>query len=104
MCVSSLNKEEAIMGNNGQLYWTSPGGEFTLSGADLIKFQPFYSNSTKDQGFPPSIQSFCIELDEPIVPGNTYFFTLNNKAVKGGSNTDTGDPLSIGAAWLYHQF
>jgi hypothetical protein len=94
------------IGASGQLYWTVPGGEFTLSGADLTPFLPYYADSTKNQGFPPSFQSFCMELDEPILPnsGINYIFQLSDKAIEGGVNTSGGDPLSIGAAWLYHEF
>jgi hypothetical protein len=49
-----------------------------------------------------SFQTFCLELDEPVA--NAGDFIVNSFADNGGANTDAGDPLSAGTAWLYSQF
>ena len=48
-----------------------------------------------------SFQTFCLEQDEDSGDGR---FILNSAADGGGSNTNAGDPLSAGVAWLYSQF
>ena len=85
-------------------YYSGSGGEFTLSGTDIIPFQIYYSPSTKDQMVKDSIQSFCVERDEYVSGSGPYNFNVNFQAVAGGNNTNAGDPLSVGAAWLYHEF
>lgn len=49
-------------------------------------------------------ETFCIETDEHLSFGIEYDYTLSDQAIKGGSNTDSGDPLSIGSAYLFRQF
>lgn len=49
-----------------------------------------------------SFQTFCLEKDESVA--NNGHFILNSEAEAGGSDTDAGDPLSAGTAWLYSQF
>lgn len=86
-------------------YYSGNGGEFTLSpSADLQWVLQYYDASTSNIGnYDPSFQSFCVETAEYIsVPGGPYNVVLNNAAVHGG--TATSDPLSKGAAWLYHEF
>lgn len=48
--------------------------------------------------------TFCVETDEFFSPGSTYDVGLSYQAFGGGSNTDTGDRLSVGTAFLYSQF
>ena len=86
-------------------YFAPGGGEYTLYGNDLVKFQAFYADSTKDEGnFDPSIQSFCIELNELVSFGISLDFKLNTAAVAGGSGGPQPDPISIGTGYLYYQF
>ena len=86
-------------------YFSGNGGEFTLSGGDLVNFQPNYANSTKNQGaYDPSIQSFCVETDEYVSIGGTYNFKVSGAAIEGGSGGPSPDPISKGTAWLYYQF
>lgn len=93
-------------------YWSGNGGEFTLqilgTGApDLNINWALYDSKTRDivGGQNPSFQSFCVETDEYVnVPGGPYNVVLNNSAVAGGSGGPSPDPLSVGAAWLYHEF
>jgi hypothetical protein len=63
------------------------GGEFILATTDIGTFN-----------------SFCIEVDEYITVGGTYYYNTSNKSQLGGANTNAGDPISRGTAWLYSQF
>jgi len=89
-------------------YWTGSGGEFTVqineSGTpDLNWVLPLYDPAAKGKGgYTNSFQSFCVEKNEFINMGSTYDFSISDKALLGG--TATGDPISQGTAWLYHEF
>lgn len=48
--------------------------------------------------------TFCIEGDEYFTPGSTYQIQINTVANNGGTNTNSGDPLSKGTAFLYSNF
>jgi hypothetical protein len=48
--------------------------------------------------------TFCVETDEFFSPGSTYNVGLSYQAWQGGSNTNAGDMLSVGTAFLYSQF
>ena len=93
-------------------YYSGNGGEFTLqiinndAAPDLNSNWALYSSSTRDIGsHDPSFQTFCVETDEYVnVPGGPYNVVLNNSAVAGGSGGPSPDPLSVGTAWLYHEF
>jgi hypothetical protein len=45
------------------------------------------------------ISTFCVETQEYISIGGTYYVTLSNAAIKG--STQTSDPLSDESAWVY---
>lgn len=47
-------------------------------------------------------RTFCLEYNENIQMGTTYYFGVSQSARYNGNNTL--DPLSKGAAWLYLQF
>jgi hypothetical protein len=49
-----------------------------------------------------SFQTFCLELDEAVASNGN--FVINSEADAGGTNTNAGDPLGAGTAWLYSQF
>ena len=93
-------------------YFSGTGGEFTLkivnnnAAPDLNSNWALYSLETSDIGTnDPSFQSFCVELDEYVsAPGGPYNVFINSQAIAGGKNTDNGDPISKGTAWLYYQF
>jgi len=92
-------------------YYSGNGGEFTLGivgtgTPDLDINWALYSSNTRNIGTNnPSFQSFCVETDEYVnVPGGPYNVVLNNSAEAGGSGGPSPDPLSVGAAWLYHEF
>ncbi|HET7537803.1 MAG TPA: VPDSG-CTERM sorting domain-containing protein [Candidatus Didemnitutus sp.] len=48
--------------------------------------------------------TFCLEADEYFTPGATYDVVINTQANNGGTNTNSGDPLSVGTAFLYENF
>lgn len=76
------------------------GGEFTLDPSDDLAWVLECYDSKARIG--DTFQSFCVELAEYVTTDVTYDVILNDSAVKGGETVS--DPLSIGAAWLYHEF
>lgn len=82
-------------------YFSGAGGEFTLTPVSGLGWAlGLYDDDAKvDDGF----QSFCVENTERIRLSETYTVILNDKAIRGGVGPQ-GDPLSIGSAWLYHEF
>ncbi len=91
-------------------YSYSNGGEFTAhivqspGGPNLDLNWVYYSLNTRDIGsYDPSFQTFCVEHGETFSPGALYDAAISNNAIYGG-NPPGGDPISIGAAYLYHEF
>jgi hypothetical protein len=87
-------------------YSYSNGGEFTAKPSGW-SWDPlvYYSSSTENQGTSgrnPSFQTFCVEYNEHFNIGTTYAVTFSDKAILGGE--PGGDPISVGTAWLYHEF
>jgi hypothetical protein len=83
-------------------YQTGSGGEFTFltdAGSSWILNNGYVDGVTKNvlslQG---TFETFCVEHNEFVYPNTTYDYTINNISVF------TGMPLTLGAAWLYHQF
>lgn len=48
--------------------------------------------------------TFCVELDEYFSDNGLYDVALNSMAIAGGNNTNSGDTISVGTAYLYEQF
>jgi len=85
-------------------YFNWVGGEYTLTpSADWNWVLNYFDSKTKGIGGGQDFQSFCIETNEPVLQGPTYNVVFNDKAVLGGVGP-SGDPLSVGAAWLYYDF
>lgn len=94
-------------------YSSGNGGEFTLRinnnnlSPDLNSFWGLYDAKTRDIGsHNPNIhsfQSFCLEKNEYVDMGSTYNVVINNRAMNGGVGQQ-GDPISVGTAYLYHEF
>lgn len=89
-------------------YSSGNGGEFTanmFSGWDWDPLQ-YYSDSTKNIGdYDPSFQTFCVETNEYFYQDTTYDVLFGDRAILGdGGGGPDGDPISIGTAWLYHEF
>lgn len=90
-------------GSSYGMYQTGQGGEFTVL---PIGWSPLglYSSNTKNVGVAGTFQTFCIEELETITGFPTkYNVALNDRAIFGGGGP-AGDPLSIGTAYLYHEF
>ena len=51
-----------------------------------------------------SFQTFCIETDEYITFGKTYYVQISTNAILGGANVQSPDPLDPRTAWLYNEF
>ncbi len=82
-------------------YFSGNGGEFTITpSAELAGYLKLYHANAR---IGSAFQSFCLETGETVSLGRTYNALLSDKAVNGGLGPQ-GDPLSIGAAWLYHEF
>lgn len=79
-------------------YQAGQGGEFTLQ-TDMTWLLSYYSNDTKNQGGTSnSFQSFCVEYNEHIYTNTTYNVAMSQKSL------NTNHSLTMGAAYLYHQF
>jgi len=87
-------------------YYSGDGGEFTIaSGLSTDAYDPSAKNkdgnaNTKD------FQSFCIEKNEYVTMGGTYYYTISTDAIAGGVGGASGgkDPLSYYTAYLYNEF
>lgn len=84
-------------------YWGGgSGGELTIApSADLSWVLGYYDSKARGVN---DFQSFCMELGEDINQNTTYDALLNYTSVITGGVGPGGDPLSIGTAWLYHEF
>ena len=84
------------------LFSSGVGGEFSAKpSTDLLYLLDNYnSKAIYLRGF----QTFCIETDEYISDNGVYNATIIGQAENGGANTNSGDPISMGAAYLYSQF
>jgi hypothetical protein len=82
-----------------------PGGEFTLTPVTggLQSVLSNYASTTKDIGGGTNFETFCIETQVEFTPaswgGPTYNAGISNNAIGAG-----GNPLTLGAAWLYYEF
>ena len=91
-------------------YQTGSGGEFTVAPSPGLQWvlNSYVEDVTKNvvagsTGWLYNFQTFCLEGAETINANTTYDVILNTRAVYGGVGSG-GDPLSVGAAWLYHEF
>lgn len=90
-------------------FQTGSGGEFTVVPQDglewvLSSFVPGTTSNLVQKG---TFQTFCIELRDPeyLYLNTTFAAVLNDRAIFGSEGQQgPGDPLSKGAAWLYHEF
>ena len=84
-------------------YWGGgSGGELTIAPSpDLSWVLAYYHSDARGVN---DFQSFCMELGEDINQNTTYDALLNYTSVITGGVGPGGDPLSIGTAWLYHEF
>jgi hypothetical protein len=96
---------DTVTFKNGYGIWqTELGGEFTLDPSTGLEWVlSYYAPAAKDQGTNGTFQTFCLEAFEHVYSNATYTAVLNDKAINGGVGA-AGDPLSVGAAWLYYEF
>ena len=82
-------------------YGGGDGGEFTATpSAELSWVLNYYDSSARGAN---DFQTFCAELLEPIAMGQTYIAYINDTILTGGAGP-SGEPLTVGVAWLYHEF
>jgi hypothetical protein len=79
----------------GGPYQSGSGGEFTA----LIG-----NGGTAGLADGYLFQTFCLEKDETLAFGSTYYFTVNTAADEGGVGGASPDPLDPRTAWLYNEF
>ncbi len=89
-------------------YYIQPGGEFTVTPLDasgLWITKGYIPGVTSGVNGVPSIQSFCLEVQEGINGPYPLDAELNpnGRAINGGVGPQ-GDPISLGTAWLYYKF
>jgi hypothetical protein len=90
-------------------YQSGSGGEFTVNPvnpAGWLDLSGYLSGTTRDIGVTGTFQTFCIEMSEYISGYSaTYNAEINQNAMYGGAGGGaSGDPVSVGAGWLYSQF
>ena len=77
------------------LYQSGSGGEFKAT---------VMSGGLPGNSVGSTWQTFCVERNEYISLGNTYYAVVNTAAVSGGVGGGSPDPLDPRTAWLYDQF
>jgi hypothetical protein len=83
----------------GDSYGTTRGGEFTATYAGFPITPIAGSDSAPDQ-----FQTFCIETNEYISFGTTYYAEISTEAILGGVGGGSPDPLDPLTAYLYASF
>jgi len=84
-------------------YYSGVGGEFSLDPSAELEWILNSYNSKALSG--NSFQTFCLEYNEHVTLNSTYNTAISNAAMNGGViPAGTGDPISVGTAWLYAQF
>lgn len=84
------------------------GGEFVaVTSTSFLSY--YHPSALQTVGGVKGFSTFCLERSEHINFGQTYSGALNDRALNGGIDTHelpnlTGDPISLGTAWLYSQF
>ena len=83
-------------------YYTGSGGEFNITplGGALPGTLALYNPLAIVGG---GFESFCLEVNEHIGIPETVNFAVSQSAIQGGVGP-SGDPISIGTAYLYSRF
>ena len=89
-------------------YSYGDAGEFNaLPNAALLSINPTlagYTSSTANLATGPvNFQTFCLETSEYFTPGDTYNVIVNNETIPD-DQFPSGNPITMGTAWLYSQF
>ena len=96
-------------------YNTLGGGEFKVTSFTGGSYSPLGPNVPDIRNTPAKFQTFCVEFNEHLQHGVTYYWDLNTGAVAGGpgggqnlstwyGGHGTGDPLDPKTAYLYSKF
>lgn len=80
-------------------YGDGPGGEFLIEPVAGFDFTPASLGQNSNGWF----ETFCVEKNEYMEFGPTYYAVLNDEAVNGGGGPNP-DPLDVRTAYLYEQF
>jgi hypothetical protein len=118
-CLAGISAAPAVRAQQVTLYQDTSnysygdGGEFNaVPDVGLLSLNPTLS------GYAPGVtagltsyagganfQTFCVETEEYFTPGNTYNVAVSDSIkYDGGQFLPNGEPLTLGAAWLYSQF
>lgn len=89
-------------------YSYGDAGEFNaVPNTALLSVNPTlagYTSSTANlTAGPVSFQTFCVETGEYFTPGDTYDVVVNNETIPD-DQFPSGNPITMGTAWLYSQF
>jgi hypothetical protein len=84
-------------------YYSGNGGEFNVAPATLPGVSGYVASTLVNNRYGVlGFETFCLETTEYVTIPGTYDAEFNSKAILG--QTVTGDPISVGTAWLYDQF
>ena len=109
MKLSTLATSVALLASLPALAYTDKG-DITIN--SINEYNPPGPNNTRDAAINVTLtgqitgtfNTYCIENDESITEGFTYSYDVGLIAYRGGDNTNSGDPLSVGAAYLYSKY
>jgi len=79
-------------------YGSTNGGEFIATHSGLA-FSPVSESLAA-----PSFETFCVETNENVSYGSSYYADVSTAAINGGSGGGNPDPLSPLTAYLYERF
>ena len=99
LCLTALAGTAAAAGTDGTVLFngvapfggSNGGGEFSMT-------------SVAGPNLFGDFQSFCLELNENLTPGDTYTFDIDTAARNGGVAGGNPDPLDARTAALYEAF
>ena len=93
MTITTGSYNDMTSGYGAVVYDSVLGGNYW---AGEIKVTPDGGVPGTTDGVP--FKTFCVETGETLWPDKTYHAAVNTKSVQ------TNDPLTGGAAWLYHSY
>jgi hypothetical protein len=116
---NNIRITETTVGGVTAPYKSSSGGEFTAYDYDLSVVHPQSDLAWWDyngDGIKNEFQTFCLEVNEPVLDKELVCYTIGDTAVMGGKGflgkggavdwdgTAAGDPLSYATAYLFDAF
>jgi hypothetical protein len=70
----------------------------------LVSPRSIFSEYLPPEGNGAGFQTFSLRYNDQFVLPTWNAAGVSDRAVSGGAQSDGGDPISIGTAWLYSQF